>query len=354
MRKLICALLAMMFLIGCGLGACAEEKAVQFRDEVTLPKLTPADHPAIEGESQLTGLPASGEAYTPIAIPLDNSPEVYPLWGISEADVLFQVPLTENGATRLMALYGNVYPEQAGGVRSGRMTLLPLARAFDAAFAYAGVPPIGVEPISVDYWLGEWGYRKPTRHFNLLGDHFRERVDFLKKPNNLSAKIAELHEHLAERKVAFAERPFLFTDEAPEAGEEATVISVEYLHHGNSSKTNESSASTFEWQHGTGYIRTSKAGGMTDRTTGETVAFANVVIMKVAVEWEKGYPYYANQMRGSGAAVFFQDGRMTEGAWLHNGDTDRLVFLDEKGNEMTFQRGKTFIVVGDDLAVQYR
>ena len=124
MRKLICVCLAVMLLAGVCI-ACAEEKIIEVENKVPIPKLAPKDRAAAAGESPFTGLPASGEAYTPIMVPLDNSPEGHPLWGIGDASVLFQIPLSDNGSTRLMALFGDTYPEQAGGTRSARMTTLP-------------------------------------------------------------------------------------------------------------------------------------------------------------------------------------------------------------------------------------
>ena len=350
MRKLICAFLFIIFLLGGT--ACAEERIIPYQKDISVSKLTnTANNPAVEGESPLTGLPDSGEAYTPIMLPMDNSPEAYPLWGISDASILFQVPLKENGATRLLALFGDSYPEQAGGVRSGRMTMLPLAAAFHAAFAYAGLPPIGKEHVCVEKWLKKWSFQKPTRHYNLLGLHFRERVSYAKKPGNLSAHVNELHEHLAERELDFETRPFLFTDEPMNKGDKASVISVQYHKRNKPSDISPNSTSTFTWKPGTGYIRSSISGEMTDRTTGEAVPFANVIIMRIPVEWEAEYPYYADQMCGCGQADIFQSGNYIQGAWIRDSQTERLVFLDDTGKELTFQRGKTFIVLGEDMIV---
>lgn len=351
MRKLICILITAILLAGCT--AYAEEKTITYQTNASFPKVSIRDNPAIEGESPLTGLPDQGETYTPIMLPLDNSPEAHPLWGIGDASILFQIPLTESGGTRLLALFGDSYPQQAGGVRSGRMTMLPLARAFHAAFAYAGVPPIGTECVSVENWLTEWSFRKPTRHYNLLGEHFRERVSFVDQPGNLSAHVKELHNHLSARKIDFEVKPFLFTDDPLNRGDEASKVFVNFQYHDNPSKTNPNSACMFEWKPGIGYIRTAVDGELTDRNTGEAVPFANVIIMKIPVEWERGYPYYASQMRGRGQASIFQSGRYIQGTWLHDNYEDRLVFLDENGRELTFQRGKSFIVLGDDIIVSY-
>ena len=231
--------------------------------------------------------------------------------------------------------------------------MLPIARAFNAAFVYAGYPPIGTQAVSVEYWLGEWSFRKPTRHYNLLGVNYRERVSDAKDPYNLSAHISEIHRHIAGRKVDFDVSPYLFTDKPLDRGDNAAVINVEYTQKDDPSKTNEGSACTFTWKPEAGYIRTSAAGEMTDKATGETVSFANVIIMRVPVLWERGYAYYEDQMRGYGQADIFQSGRYIRGAWYHPDHTERIVFLDENGQELTLQRGRTFIATGSGLVVSY-
>ncbi len=346
MKRGITVLLAMI-LLACTCGAAAEEKTIQVRTLTGTYFQEAENHPAIEGESPLTGLPC-GEAYTPIMVPLDNSPEAHPLWGIGDASLMIQVPITPNGGTRLLALFGDAYPEQAGGIRSGRMTMLPFARAFHAVFAYAGLPPIGNGNVNVKYWLDQWSFLKPTRHYNLLGKRFRTRVDFIKVPYNLSAHIRELHEHLVERGLEFEVRPFLFTDEPLDRGEEAMKISLQFRSAKNPSSVSPNSSCTFSWQPGTGYIRTAAAGETEDRITGKAVPFANVIIMRVPVEWVRDYPYYTDQMRGSGQADIFQSGRYIQGYWSHSTRSGRLVFLDENGKELKFQRGKTYIAVWDD------
>ena len=85
-----------------------------------------------------------------------------------------------------------------------------------------------------------------------------------------------------------------------------------------------------------------------DRTTGEAVPFANVIIMRIPVKWESGYPYYADQMRGSGQADIFQSGRYIEGSWYREDVTGRLIILDEEGNELQFQRGKSFFILNNE------
>ena len=348
MKKTVISLLLAAALLALILGAAAEETVIKpdMGYAVSGAEFA-AENPAVDGESPLTGLPVS-EPYTPVMVPLDNSPEGHPLWGIGEACILFQIPLADSGATRLMALFGDSYPEQAGGVRSARMTMLPLARAFNAVFVYAGSPPIGSGSTSVTYYLDQWSFLKPTRHYNLLGDRFRERVSFVAVPHNLSVHLKELHDHLVSRALTYENSTFLFTDTPLDRGTDASEINLKFHSVKNSSGDgNANSNCTFTWTEN-GYTRTSASGEMTDLNTGASLAFANVIILRVPVEWKKGYPYYRDQLRGSGQADIFQSGRYIRGSWSHEARTGRLVFLDDNNQELKFLRGKTFIVVGDE------
>ena len=312
-------------------------------------------NPDLEGLSPLTGLPTE-EAYTPIAVVLDDSPEVFPHWGVADADWIVQTPLRMDGATRMMAVYGGAYPEQAGGVRSGRMTTFPVAVMFKAAAAFAGNPPTHGWDITVDYWIDEWDYNKPIRYFNLLSGKYAERVDFLEPPQNLSAHIQEMHQRLLERKVKFEQRAFLFTDEKETRGDEAKAIQMHFLSREEETLGTENlnSACSFEYQEGTGYLHSSRTGLYTDRDTKEAVPFANVVVLRCPVEWEGGYPYYKDHLRYYGQAEYFMNGRHFTGAWYRAGRLARLVLLDDQGQEISLQRGKTFLAINDEnLVVSY-
>ena len=355
MKKLTAWLLIMGLLLGCLGMASAETKIEPDMDyTVTEDRWTTVLNPVQEGISPLTGLPCT-EAYTPIALVIDNSPETYPHWGIAEASWIFQAPLNREGGTRLLALYGDEYPEQAGGARSGRMTLLPLAAAFNAAFAYVGNPPTDEPAISVGKWLTEWNYRKPTRHYDLEGIHYKERVDFVQSPQNLSAHVKEIHEDLVKREVPFEVRAYLFAENPLDRGEDATEIELVFRDLDEGTTQNYNSNCRFDYREGIGYTRTSKAGQLAERNTGDPVTFANVIVLRAPVLIDHGYVCYEKQLMGSGQADIFQNGKYIKGAWIRSARMGRLVFLDDQGEELKLQPGKTFVVVGNDrVEVSYQ
>ena len=314
-------------------------------------KTYPAVNPVIPGVSSTTGLPASGEPYTPVVIVLDNAEDAYPHWGVSQADIIFQVPNAGSGATKLLALFADHYPSQAGPVRSGRASMLPAVTSFNAAFAYAGPPAVKDDNIDIDALMSKYRMTYTHRVYNLLHDNgFKERFHDAAGGHNLSCHIDGIHDNLVTKNVEFEERPFLFTDEKRTDGETANIIRV--LHRGESADTASNSASraVFRYLPETGeYTRTNSSGKYSDRLTGETVTFANVIVLRVKFSWEKNYVFLRKHLVGSGTAEIFQDGRYVRGAWTRDDVTSRLVFTDADGSELKFKRGKTFIVMTNEV-----
>ena len=319
--------------------------------DVPLAESYPENNPVISGVSSTTGLPASGERFTPIVMVLDNAEDAYPHWGVADADIIFQVPNAGAGATKLLGLFADHYPEQAGPVRSGRVSMVPAVMSFDAAFAYAGQPPLHGGTVDLDEAAMQFGLRKSHRMYNLLNSNaFKERLENIGS-HNLSCHVRNIHEDLIEENVEFEERPFLFTDEPRTEGKDAAVIRV--LHRGDDPKAGSNSASraVFKYDPETGdYTRTNSSGVYTDRRTGETIHFANVIVLRVKFAYEKNYIYLDKHMTGSGTAEIFQNGKYVRGAWVRDETDSRLVLVDEDGSELKLQRGKSFIVITNDVS----
>ena len=138
MKKLVSLVLALVMVLA-SMSAVFAETTIKatLKTDVKIKNKYP-ENTVPDGIDPVTGEKSSGEAYTPILIVLDNAEDAYPHWGVSEASIIFQIPNSGKGATKLLALYTNKYPEHAGGVRSARITMLPVSNSFDAAFASGG------------------------------------------------------------------------------------------------------------------------------------------------------------------------------------------------------------------------
>lgn len=312
------------------------------------------DNPYVVGYSSTTGLPASGEDYTPILIVLDNAEAAYPHFGVSQADILFQVPNAGAGATKLMALFADQYPEMSGGVRSVRASMVPIAKAWDAAICYVGGPDLDSDNADPFGLINKFDM-KANRSFNLQSA-YTHRVNFHDKPHNAACHVREIHEKLVNDNVIFEERPFLFADEPRTDGEQAEFVKV--IHRGDdaSNRSNPASEATFAYNPElSAYVRTNSSGEYVDYDTGEIVPFANVIVLRTTFGWNYNYVFLKDHLVGDGVVEVFQNGKYVRGAWYRKSQNDRLVFVGPDGEELPMQRGKTFVVVTNAVTdVSYR
>ena len=314
-------------------------------------------NPVLEGISPTTGLPFTGK-YAPVFAMIDNAIEAYPHWGVGQADIIYQLPHAGHGATRLMAMFSDKMPESVGGVRSARTPFLDVVFSYGGAFVFAGTPGEEVaKEDNVPLQLYKAGYRFNKEQFDVLQDaDFRTRVKHHKNPHNLSVNIKKVQELALNAGVEFEQRPFLFTDELPQKGEKANFIEINHYRHHDTKKPNPASAATYTYDaEKGGYIRETAFGKYADMQDQDNpIVFANVIVQRVRYGWNNSYVHLLDAV-GSGDAQIFIGGRFIQGAWYKNARDGRTVYLDENGNEIKLQRGKTFIVVGnEDVLVSYK
>jgi len=108
-------------------------------------KLIDLNNPASQGGPLNTGnvSPITGEACAnwnqrPIAVMQPTDPTARPAAGLSQADMVFEMPIFTNSNTRLMGVYGCNIPNQIGSMRSGRHDYIPLAAGLDAVYVHWG------------------------------------------------------------------------------------------------------------------------------------------------------------------------------------------------------------------------
>lgn len=360
MMKRVLMLLVALVLVVTSVTAFAEDGMTTIqgtlKNKIKL-KSSYAENKVQDGIDPFTGLPASGDKITPIMVVLDNSPEAQPHWGVSDADIMFQVPNAGAGATKLLALFADKYPEQVGGIRSARATMVPMAAAFDAAFLFAGGPELGNKEDDPFYLMKKWNLKKRGLAYNMLGGTMRERVAFVGEPHNLSAHVNEIHEDLVSKKTKFTLRAFQFADEPRTDGESASYISMQ--HRGEKADTRVNGASTSYFQYDeelNAYIRSTNSGEYKDRFVEESIPFANVIVIRTGYNWPgNGYFYLSKHLTGSGVIEIFQNGQYVRGAWSRSKGTSRLVLVGPDGKELKLQRGKTFFIVTNDVTeVSYK
>ena len=93
---------------------------------------------AVFQKSSISGIQCENANRRPISIMLAADPETRPLSGISEADMVFEMPVTPNDITRFMAVFQCQNPAEIGSVRSARSDFIPLASGLGSIYAHWG------------------------------------------------------------------------------------------------------------------------------------------------------------------------------------------------------------------------
>ncbi|MDD4081238.1 MAG: DUF3048 domain-containing protein, partial [Eubacteriales bacterium] len=352
MNKLFALLLALA--LAAALPALAQDTApiegVLERQDIPFAAEYP-ENLLIQGESPTTGLKWES-VYAPVMMVIDNAEGAHPHWGLKDTDILYQVPNAGKGATKLLALFSDTAPQAAGGSRSARTPFVDVARTWGAAFVYAGYPGEGAgAKASVPSKLREGGMRNRQLSFNLLSNNdFSTRISGYQSPHNLSVDIARVKELALENGAVFTPRPFLFTDEKPQGYAPAGFIDVR--HYGEDARAglgNPASYAAYTYvPELNAYQRENSSGPFVDRDTpGVPIPFANVIVQRVRFSYSNGY-IQLNYLTGSGAADIFTGGSYIPGGWSRASLDSRTVFTDDKGFELSLQRGKTFIILTND------
>ena len=93
------------------------------------------------------------------------------------------------------------------------------------------------------------------------------------------------------------------------------------------------------------YYRTQFGEPQIDEMNGEQLAVSNIVfkVCHGEVREPADKDYLAFGVHGTGDAYVFTNGKVIKGTWQRNSDYEPNLFLDENGNEIVFNQGKTWI-----------
>jgi Protein of unknown function (DUF3048) N-terminal domain/Protein of unknown function (DUF3048) C-terminal domain len=335
-------------------------EVVATEEPTASPVMTPTPPAGIYGPTNfpadvdpLTGLVVANPALLnrrPLAIKVSNLPRtVRPQWGLSLADIVFEY-YTEEASTRFTAIFLGNDAEIVGPIRSARFLDGQLVRGYKAVFAFGSA------------------YEKVLNR--LFGSEFADRL-VLEGQNSplyrydpsgydyLMVDTAKLSDFITQKGVENGRQNLdgmFFQPDAP-AGQTADQFFVRF-----------SAAIYNNWQYDASmgkYLRFSdtasdfnggqdeKYAQVTDRLTGQPLAFDNVVVIYVLSEYYNINPEVMDiQLLGSGTAYAFRDGQVYQVQWQRSTDSVvSLVYPD--GSPYPFKPGNTwFEVIGKQSTVE--
>lgn len=268
-----------------------------------------------------------------IGVMLATDGPTRPLSGISEADMVFEMPVITDSITRLMAVYRCTFPKEIGSIRSARHDYIDLALGIDAIFAHWGGSHFALDklktgiiddldalrnPYSVFYRKS--GIRAPHNGFT-SGDRLL----------NASQKLGYRMENKFEgypRESAEEIKP-----KSENSGMKLAVgfpgqFRVEYQYDAASNT----------------YLRSRGGKAEIDRNTNKQATANNIAVMYAEIHQIEGQYNDANLI-SQGKAEIYRDGDKIEGTWKKSSEAGKLYFLDGSGSEIKFSPGNIWVEI---------
>lgn len=290
--------------------------------------------------SELTGLPVSKdiENQRPIAVMVDNDERALKHYGISEADVVYEMmnSTVNNRITRLMCVYKDWQNiDQIGSIRSTRSTNPMLAAEWNAVLIHDGGP----------YYINTYLSQPWARH--LSGSFTRIK----------NGKATEFTEYVVAGEAASRinkagysisyddykdkdETHFNFGKVNLSYGVSVADIKLPFPHNGSELKYN-AKTNTYDYYE---YGEIHK-----DAEDDEVLSFTNVILQDVTFSQldENGYLIY--NVIGEGNGYYITGGYAIPIFWRKASETDITRFYNSDNEEITINAGKTYIgLVPDD------
>lgn len=276
----------------------------------------------------------------PIAVMVDNEKTALPHYGLTEADVVYEIMnSTKNGRiTRFMAIvkdWGKI--EQFGSIRSTRSTNIMLAAEWNAVLCHDGGP----------FYVDEWLAKKYSANFSggfsrVNNGKAREFTEYI-CAGDLDKKFAN-SKYSKEYNEYYPGQHYIFSDseiDLSAAGNaiDCTEIELPFPHNSSRLQYNESTGTYDYYEYGQAH---------TDPQHGNAqLTFKNLLIQDTTFAQldDGGYLIY-NAMDSGRDGYYITNGKAIEVTWIKSGETEPTIYLDKRtGEQIEMNTGKTYVAL---------
>lgn len=347
---IMCLLLVFATFYGCG----KEEENVEPKADVNL----------LTG---LEGISKEAVGKRPIAVMVNNHKEALPQYGISDADIIFEIPV-EGSITRLMAIYGDYTKvPSVCPIRSCRYYFPIFADSFDSIYIHWGgndyakniLNNLGIDRfdgisygtdlfdrdqdrLNSGYALEHTGYLKGENLPDVIKKE-NMRIDLKEDKNKPIFAFEPIQEEeTVEEEPGFFEKLFGGKEEEPKEVIETTKLTacnkatLNFSDEYYSTFTFDNESKTYKKQH--------SGKDQIDGKTNKQLEFTNVFVLETdigmlgigelkEVNWKGGSGYYLS------------NGRVQEIKWSKDSEEGDLKITTLEGNELPVYEGKSYIGV---------
>jgi hypothetical protein len=306
----------------------------------------------------LNGMPIAGGQPNvhrrPLAVKIDNAPAARPHYGISQADMVWEL-LVEGFITRLATYYHSQDPQTIGAVRSVRFSdryTTPMVRG---SLVFSGASQLMESLVRGDIAAG--AYVGVSPQIGQGNAFYRSNVDGKVAPHNLFSSSQALRD--ATNSVggggAVDVPRWDFLGQAvhpPTVGGfigsiGASTLSIPYRADARVRYDYDANANV--------YLRYQSNGARyvleVDAANGAWIMAKNIVIIRTdvwvtnVVDDAGGAPSLDMRMTGSGPASIFRDGLRQDGTWSRANLIDPFTFTNLYGHKIYLEPGQTWVHV---------
>lgn len=285
----------------------------------------------------------------PIAVMVDNEKTALPHYGLTEADVVYEImnSTMNDRITRFMALvkdWENI--TQFGSIRSVRPTNFMLAAEWNAVLCHDGGP----------FFIDSWVAKPYTNNFsggfarfsNGKATEFTEYItydtytntskgktyDGLKQRFENSRYSTTYNDYYEGPHFQFAEDELDFSDRTD--AKTATQVILPFPHNKSTLKYNEETETYDYYEYGAAHLDPLHDSAQ--------LTFKNVILQDTTFsELGEGYLIY-NAIDSGRYGYYITNGKAIEVTWTKSGESDITVYYDKKtGEEIEINTGKTYI-----------
>lgn len=302
------------------------------------------------GRNPLTGLPMEPEYEQdrPVAVMLNNLKKAQPQLGVSQADIIYEVP-AEGGITRMLAIYQSLEEvDELGSIRSARPYYMELALGHDALYVHAGGSPDAYSDFkswNVDHIDGVNGgpkhdavfWRDAERKKAMGYEHSLltsgERIETFWESSGYARTHAEGYSY-----------PQTFTEHPMSGGSPAEHVKLYYT----SYKTG-----VFDYDPGTGtYLVSQYKAPYTDGATGEQVSAANVLFLETNISVIPGDTEGRLTVRttGEGSGTLYRNAQSIPIHWSRADRNSPFIYTTADGQPLVLGQGSSYVCLMDPTA----
>lgn len=290
-----------------------------------------------------------------MAVMIPNNKPALPQYGISLASIIFEAPMESGTCTRFMGIFED-YDEldHIGPVRSARDYFMYESLAYESIYCNWGLAVPYVGPVintdrvdNISQAVG--GIDKPSSaafdRIDRGSGYAQEFTGYLFIDGYTKSVTARGY---SANYTSRFEQAFTFADEGCRAEYEeypsATTVVPGGTTGSNDGYNHTKPYFTYNADDGL-YYRSQLNAPQKDEYNGEQLAVSNVVFKVCHGEVRDDHGYLAFGVHGTGDSYVFTNGKVIKGTWKRDSDYGANIFLDEKGEEIVFNQGKTWICI---------